>query len=156
MEIHINDPEEKISKTQKQKVRQMFKNNVSKDEILNSIYYSDNKMPYKDFKEIKESESKITLDFVNYTQRDELKQKLKNKLTIKTSERTNDYKNDAWKMYYQLLRHPSVQQMSNDTVKKMIPNPDEIKKQAELYRMINQQNPVPMIKNYIDTCLTVQ
>jgi hypothetical protein len=38
-------------------------------------------------------------------------------------------------------------------IKKALPNPDEIKKQKDVYRMINAVNPNPILKNYIAECL---
>lgn len=153
MEIEIEDNKKWLTKNQRQKIKNLYKQGVDKQEILEKIHYENENQKYKDYQEEKINENKIKLKFTDISQRDLLLHRLQYKLKNKETLRNNNYKDDAWKEYYQILNHPLIKSIPEDTIKKGIPNPDEIRKQADTFRIVNKSNPNPLIKNYIDTCL---
>lgn len=154
MNIHIEDPNQWLTKTQKMKIRAMYRDKKDKKEILDHIHYTQEKK-YHDFVEKKKEENSqdIYLCFTETSEKDKLKQKLHMKLKNKEIERNNQYKDEAWKKYHEILNHPSIRCLPDETIEKGIPNPDQIKSQKDVYRMINKMNPNPFIKSYIDECL---
>jgi len=153
MNVSIDDPLHLLSQNQKNKIKTSFKQGKSKTEILDHISYSEtNDKRYKDFIVIDKEDYKC-LSFLEKSVRDDMKEKLNKKLQTQKLERCNQYKNEAWKMYYELLKHPNIKCLPDETIQRAIPNPDEIKKQSDTYRMINKVNPNPLIKNYINACL---
>ena len=162
MNIEILDPLNKISKSQKQKIKTMYKDEKSVTEILTKVHYTEENFKYDQLEEEKVSENYIKLKFIvgdrsepkdPVSEREELRQKLKSKLQNRSTIRTATYKNDAWKMYYQVINHPTIKSLPDETIKKAIPNPDDVKKNADAYRMMNAVNPNPMLKEYFEECL---
>ena len=152
--MEIVDPENKLSKTQKSKIRAMIKNNESKSKIIDSIYYEDNAIRYKDFEIEDISENTKRIVFSNKDQREELSKKLKDRLHQYKTTRKNRYKSDAWRMYYKVLQHPIIKKLPEESVKTLVPNPDKIRTEAEQYRSTIDMIPIPLIKDYINTCLS--
>jgi hypothetical protein len=155
MEIEIEDPLNLISKTQRVKVKSLYKERVPLEKILESLHYQEDN-PDKRYREIveqRENDQKVKLIFGETSHHDRLKLKLKNKLHHAEMDRSNQFKDEAWKKYYQLLKHPMIRSLPDETISKALPNPDEIRKQADTYRMINKVNPNQFIKDYIQECL---
>jgi hypothetical protein len=159
MNIEILDPLNKISKSQKIKIKALYKEGKTVSDILYKVHYTDENFKYGDLEEEKVSENYIKLKFIvgdqkdPVSEREELRQKLKSKLQNRSTIRTATYKNDAWKMYYQVINHPTIKSLPDETNKKAIPNPDDVKKNADAYRMMNAVNPNPMLKEYFEECL---
>jgi len=159
MNIEILDPLNKISKSQKIKIKTLYKEGKTVFDILSKVHYTDENFKYGDLEEEKVSENYIKLKFIvgdqkdPVSEREELRQKLKSKLQNRSTIRTATYKNDAWKMYYQVINHPTIKSLPDETIKKAIPNPDDVKKNADAYRMMNAVNPNPMLKEYFEECL---
>jgi len=157
MEIEIKDPNAWLSKNQKAKIRESFKEGKPAQEIIESIHYEDpGKGKYKTFKEEKISDSKSALVFSDQSdqevENEVLREKLKNRLQEKEMSRCGG-KNEAWKMYHDIIAHPSIRSLPDETIKNAIPNPDEVKSKRDIYHMINKVNPNPMIKKYIQVCM---
>lgn len=153
MEYIIIDNQNYLSKTQKSKIRSMLRDGLNKKEILEKIHYEDSTKRYKDYILEKINERQMKVVFHTKDHHDELKERLKHKIQNKEILRNNNYKDDSWKMYYQLIQHPTIQALPNESIKNAIPTPDQIKQQKDVYKMINKMNPNPMIKKYIDLCL---
>jgi 23S rRNA maturation-related 3'-5' exoribonuclease YhaM len=153
MDIHIVDPLEKLSKNQKSKIRALYNEGKEKNEILDTIHYVDTNFRYKDFVEEKISEKAVKLTFQQSDNLEELRAKLRAKLQKKSTNRCNLYKNDAWKMYEQLVEQ-SKQRVA-DNAGNTIPNPDQVKQSAEMYKIMLQNMPNPVLKKYFDLCLSV-
>ena len=154
MEIQIEDPLSLLSKTQKSKIRAMHRDGATPDRIVASIHYRDGEEKrYKEVVEEKESDQKTRLVFSETSRHDVLRERLRNRLHEAGMGRTNSYKDDAWRKYYRLLQHPMIRSLPEETVKKALPNPDEIRKSADTYRMINGMNPNAFHKEYIQECL---
>ena len=158
--IEIIDPSNKISKSQKIKIKTLYKEGKTVIDILSKVHYTDENFKYDDLEEEKVSENYTKLKFIvgdrkddTSSEREELRQKLKSKLQNRSTIRTATYKNDAWKMYYQVINHPTIKSLPDETIKKAIPNPDDVKKNADAYRMMNAVNPNPMLKEYFEECL---
>lgn len=149
--MEIIDPDNKLSKTQKSKIRAMIQNNDPKTKILDAIHYDSNTIPYKDF-EIENDTNRIV--FSNIDPRTELSKKLKNRLHHYEMTRNNNFKNDAWKMYYQVLQHPMIRKLPDESLKQLVADPDTIKAEANHYKSILNMIPIPLIKNYIHFCLS--
>lgn len=151
--VEIIDSEQLLTKSQKLKIKQWIKEHKSDDYILKNIHYEQsNGKKYNEMltEEIQRDDTiikKIKFQYNTNKIRKELKERIKNKAMLRT------HTEGVWKMYYQIINHPTISSLPHDTVKKAIPNPDEVKKQKDTYRMINGVNPNPMIKNYINECL---
>uniref|UniRef100_A0A6C0K575 Uncharacterized protein n=1 Tax=viral metagenome TaxID=1070528 RepID=A0A6C0K575_9ZZZZ len=178
MEILIVDPENKLSLPQKKKIRVSFREfcekGVQQEEeeekwkqtMLTTIYYPEGVIPYKDIKVVEVKTNSYMLSFTDQAQpssvqsqtstssRDELRQKLRDKLRNRHIERNNTYKDESWRLYHTLLKHPAIRNLPDETVRKALPNPDEVRKNAELYRTMNEANPNPMLKEYFNACLS--
>jgi hypothetical protein len=159
MEIEIKDPCAWLSKNQKAKIRESFKDGKPAEEIIDQIHYEDpGKGKYKTFKEEKISDTKSVLVFSDQldskdnVENEVLREKLKNRLEEKEMSRRGG-KNEAWKMYHDIIAHPSIRSLPDETIKNAIPNPDEVKSKRDIYHMINKVNPNPMIKKYIQLCM---
>jgi hypothetical protein len=148
--VEIIDSLQILTKSQKLKIKQNVKMNQSKDSILQQIVY-DNSVEKK-YNEIEYKEEKDKVICILKYDNTHLKKALQNKLKFKRDTRTQTV-SPLWKMYYQILNHPTIAALPDETIKKAIPNPDEVKKQKDIYRMINGVNPNPIIKNYIMECL---
>lgn len=153
MDIHIVDPLEKLSKNQKSKIRGLYNEGKEKNEILETIHYVDTNFRYKNFVEEKISEKAVKLTFQQNDNLEELRAKLRAKLQKKSTNRCNLYKNEAWKMYEQLVQQ-SMERLA-ENASKTIPNPDQVKQNAEMYKMMLQNIPNPVLKKYFDLCLSV-
>lgn len=153
MNYEIDDPLDLLSKTQKSKIRKMLNDNIDKKRILSSIYYQDEKLHYKDIHIEKVNDQLIKVHFSLKDPKEELRQKLRFKLQNASQLRSNMYKDECWKLYYQILNHPNIRSIPNESLIKAVPNPDQIREQKDTYRMINQMNPNPLIKEYIEKCL---
>jgi len=153
MDIQIVDSLEKLSKNQKSKIRAMYNEGKEKKEILDIIHYVDTNFRYKDFVEEKISEKAVKLTFQQNDNLDELRAKLRAKLQKKSTNRCNLYKNEAWKMYEQLVDQSKERIAENAS--STIPNPDQVKQNAEMYKMMMQTMPNPVLKKYFDLCLSV-
>jgi hypothetical protein len=153
MEVEVVDPNAWLTKTQKMKIKTLYKENKTKDEILSKVHYQEEYQKYRDLQIEKEGEKKVKLLFSEIDPREELKNKLKMKLGQKMVLRANNYKNEAWKQYYDLLRNPVMNKLPPDTLKKVLPNPTDVKQNAEMYEMMNKNNPNPVLKKYFQTCL---
>lgn len=154
MEIEIVDPLKKLSKNQKQKIKGSFKDGKTIQDILNQIHYTEETFRYKDLRVENVSEKLTRLTFKETSHLEDLRNKLRNKLQNQSTVRNNAFKNDAWKMYHQVMEHPAIRCLPDDTIKKAIPNPDDVKKNADSYRMMNAVNPNPMLKQYFELCLS--
>lgn len=160
MEIEIKDPNTWLSKNQKAKIRASFKEGKPAQEIIEHIHYEHpGKGKYKTFKEEKISDTKSVLVFSDQSdskdnvENEVLREKLKNRLQEKEKTRCGTFKNEAWKMYHDIIAHPSIRSLPDETIKNAIPNPDEVKSKRDIYHMINKVNPNPMIKKYIQLCM---
>jgi len=154
MEIEIRDPLSLLSKTQKAKIRAMHRDGTVPEKILASVHYRDGEEKrYKEVAVEREGDHKIRLVFSETSRHDVLRERLRGRLREAGLGRTNSYKDEAWRKYYRLLQHPMIRSLPEETVKKALPNPDEIRKSADTYRMINGMNPNAFIKEYIQECL---
>lgn len=165
MDILIIDPENKLSAPQKKKIRVSFREkgiveqNEWKRQILLSIYYPEGITPYKDVNVTEVKNNSYMLSFVNQEplsvqpSREDLRKKLREKLRNDFIERNNSYQDDAWKMYQTLLKHPAIQALPKETLQKALPTPDDIRKNANAYQTINENNPNPVLKKYFNSCL---
>jgi hypothetical protein len=153
MDIEIVDPLQKLSKNQKTKIRSSYKDGKELSEILEKIHYLEDGFRYSEINVETISDNKVRLIFQEKSNLEKLRMKLREKIQNKYVQRNNCYKNDAWKMYYQILEHPSIRSLPDETIKKAIPTPDDVKKNADSYRMMNSMNPNPMLKQYFETCL---
>ena len=153
MDIQIVDPVEKLSKNQKSKIRAQYNEGKEKKEILDNIHYTDTEFRYRDFVEEKISEKAVKLTFQQNDNLEELRARLRAKLQKKSTNRCNLYKNEAWKMYEQLVEQ-SKQRIA-ENASNTIPNPDQVKQNAEMYKMMIQNMPNPILKKYFDLCLSV-
>jgi hypothetical protein len=176
MEILIIDPESKLSAPQKKKIRVSFREFCEKsiqqeDEqekwkqtMLTTIYYPEGVVPYKEIKVVEVKTNSYMLSFTDQAQpssvqtsissRDELRQKLRDKLRNRHLERSNTYKDESWRLYHTLLKHPAIRNLPDETVRKALPNPDEVRNNADIYRTMNETNPNPILKEYFNACLT--
>jgi type VI protein secretion system component VasK len=153
-EIQIEDPMSLLSKTQKAKIRAQHREGVPPEKIVASIHYREGEeRRYKEMTVERESEHKTRLVLAETSRHERLKERLRNRLHEAGLGRTNAYKDEAWRKYYRLLRHPMIRSLPEETAKKALPNPDEIRKSADTYRMINGMNPNAFIKDYIQECL---
>jgi len=149
--VEIIDTLQLLSKNQKEKIKQWVKEGKSSAFILENIHYSPEMTDSKyNNMELKEEETKI-ICILKYD-RSHLHRALKEKIKYQSKCRTSTL-SPEWKLYHQLLQHPSIQALPDETIKKALPNPDEIKQKKDIYRMINQVNPNPLLKNYISECL---
>jgi len=161
IEIQIDDQYNWLTKSQKMKIRNSFRQGKTKDEILKSIHYMNHDERYNDYSQSNINDKKILLKFNVVSDKDQnrkqLLERLRSKINHKTSTRNKikeNQKSDSWKLYNEILNHPGVKNLSPDIIQKMLPNPDEIQKNPELYRSINENNPNPLIKKYIHLCLS--
>lgn len=160
IEIEIEDQYKWLTKSQKIKIRSFFRQGRTKEEILKSIHYVNPDNRYDDFSQSNINDTKILLKFIvsdKDENRKQLLERLRSKINHKTSIRhriKEREKSDSWKLYHEILNHPGIKNLSSEIIQKMLPNPDEIQKNPELYRSINENNPNPLIKKYIDLCLS--
>lgn len=152
MNIIIEDPLNSVSKTQRKKIRQMvmkvwdideqerFHDDV--DRILENIHYEDDTKKYNVCKfDYTDHNKRLVLYFdkvhiqTKEDRRKELLEKLHSKLKVK-----KHATDPQWQMYEKLKsRMPEAN-------KNMIPTPDQVKNNLEMYRtmmtMIPNQNPL--------------
>ena len=152
MDYEIFDPMNLLSKTQKTKIRRLLREGADKNVILENIHYRDD-ISYKDLRIEKLNEKTSKIFFLTTDPKDELKQRLRFKLKNASVVRSNQYKDECWKLYHQILQHPSIRPLPNESLVKALPNPDQIREKKDVYRMMNQMNPNPLIKDYIEKCL---
>jgi len=159
IEIEIDDSQHWLSKTQKTKIRNMLKAGKTKEEILENIHYQNTFEKYHDFTKSTISDYKIKITFSRLSEKEckrrELSSRLRAKQHEQKSARLRHCEEDAaWKMYHRIMNHAGIKHVPQDQIRKMIPTPDDVKKNAELYRTLNEKNPNPMIKKYIHLCLS--
>jgi hypothetical protein len=167
MDILIVDPASKLSAPQKKKIRALYRDNFSctdiNEKILHNIFYPEGVAPYKNVQIVEVKANNVMLSFSDQTSvnslesstspRDKLRQKLRDKLRNRTLQRSNSYKDEAWRLYHTLLNHPAIRSLPDETIRKALPNPDDVRKNADAYRMMNNVNPNPALKEYFNTCL---
>lgn len=143
LQIDIKDPENKISKTQKRKLRQWIALHWKGEEafydqldsVLELIVYSEGIKPYNRLSFDLDRENLLVLHFSRIEEEtlEEKRKALKQKIQAKYSKQT---KNDpTWKAYYQLKsKLPHV-------AEKFLPNPDQVMANLEMYRAMMQNIP---------------
>ena len=158
-EVCIVDSENRLSKAQKSRIKTLYKEGTSLDEILDKIHYQEGiKKRYHGIKKVEKAENSISLEFYDDesgtgNEKEDLKKRLHDKLVAKEMKRSQNYKNEAWRMYYQMLEHPMIKSLPDQTIKLAVPTPDGVKEKADHYRRINKLNPNAIIQQYIQTCL---
>jgi len=178
MDILIVDPGNKLSVPQKKKIRAFYREDPfhneaveMKENMLNAIFYPEGVVPYKDVQIVEVKANNVMLSFSDQkshdsmsstassstssklSPRDQLRQKLRDKLRNRTLQRSNSYKDEAWRLYHTLLNHPAIRSLPDETIRKALPNPDDVRKNADAYRMMNAVNPNPALKEYFNACL---
>lgn len=143
MNVQIIDTHKLLTKSQKMKIKDNFKNNIEITQILRLIHYNEDiKRKYEILNVIKEDDNNIKLEFLFNEKKVALKNKLKNKLGYLKNKKRPD-----WVMYDKL----------KSQFKDMIPSPDTVLKDKEVYKPIlekfNDKNP---IYKYIQLCFNYE
>jgi hypothetical protein len=141
--IFIEDSLNLITKSQKIKLKEYIKENISNldsKNILEKIHFSSDKYINVDIEQVDDN---LTLKFNNHNKREELLFKLREK------RKSNNNKDPKWVMYNNLKRH-AVRLPNGDG----IPNPTFIEKNKELFIQVldsyeGQKNPYV---EYIKVC----
>lgn len=153
MEIQIVDGLNLLSKTQRTKIRAQYKNGISPEKIVASIHYRDgDERRYKEMVVEEQGDQAVRLVLSETSRHERLRERLRGRLNEAELGRTNAYKDEAWRKYYRLLREMN-RSLPEEAARKALPNPEEIRKNADTYRMINGMNPNAFLREYIEECL---
>lgn len=155
MNIYIDDPEKKLSKTQRQKIKDAMraiytsdKYNSSErkaytDEVFKSIHYQEGTSPYIDMivEDIKQDE--IRIKFIDQTDTDKKRKMLQRRLRDAVSGGQGSRKPE-WIMYRRL----------RPLMKVPLPSPSEIKENSEMFKgLLDRMKGTEDIAEYFKMCL---
>jgi len=150
--VQISDPENVFSKAMKKRIKSWYKENINGDDIVqrsgghyDSVVVDDSQHDL------------VVLSFTKQKERDVqkklLSQRLRGKLRTLRNSRTNSYVSDAWREYEKIIALPNLRNMTDDQRRVVIPDPDMITKNSDVYRTLLQTLPISPIKDYFELCL---
>lgn len=174
----IEDPENWLSKSQKEKVKAWFRENYTEDgggdshnddyinndyrEVLDRIYYSHPTQKYKSVSVTIENDTCRRVVFSTKGNNDveapvsteNLRDRLRAKLRLKAASRASvQPMGEDWKMYQKLLQSPAIKMIPAERLDLVLPNPDGVRKQRSEYEQFQKICPDPTLKEYFGLCL---
>ena len=162
----VDDPENWLSKSQKEKVKLWFREHFTIDrddysDVLDRIHYREPTHKYKGVtvRKVENNEDLYRVAFsttppVDTVSTENLRDRLRAKLRQKVSGRTSlQTMGEDWKMYQKLLQSPAVKMIPAERLDLVLPNPDGERKQRSEYEQFQKVCPDPTLKEYFELCL---
>lgn len=165
----VDDPENWLSKSQKEKVKAWFRENYREDhndyrDVLDRIHYREPADKYKGVTVTKaennedlcrvlfsaKGDNNVDTPVSTENLRERLRAKLRQKSTTRASVQTMG---EDWKMYHKLLQSPAVKMIPAERLDLVLPNPDGVRKQRSEYEQFQKVCPDPTLQEYFSLCL---